>query len=80
MIVILQQTEHETFKRGGIDLYVDKKLSLREALCGFEFVLEHLDGRKLSIKQPPGKVIAPGTCVRLQRVNYTSTSKACYCP
>ena len=63
LIVILQQMDHDTLKRQGIDLFVDKKISLREALCGFDFELVHLDGRKLNIKCPPGEVLSPGVCV-----------------
>lgn len=30
-------------------------------MCGFCFVLRHLDGRELAIKSPPGQVIEPGS-------------------
>ncbi len=60
VIVILQQMDHTTFKRNDIDLFVEKKVSLVKALCGFSFVLEHLDGRKLLVKCPPGDVLSPG--------------------
>ncbi|KAF9625133.1 hypothetical protein IFM89_019222 [Coptis chinensis] len=33
--------------------------SLRKALCGFNFVLSHLDARKLLIKSQPGEVVKP---------------------
>ncbi|KAF4317567.1 hypothetical protein BBO99_00006798 [Phytophthora kernoviae] len=36
-----------------------KKISLVEALCGFEMIVEHLDGRHLHIKTRPGEVIKP---------------------
>ncbi|KAL8542712.1 hypothetical protein ACS0TY_003550 [Phlomoides rotata] len=54
MVFVLQQKEHPTFKRKSYDLYVEHDLSLREALCGFQFVLTHLDGRQLLIKSDPG--------------------------
>ena len=60
MIVILQQMDHPTFKRKDMDLIVEKKISLREALCGFKFTFEHLDGRKMCLTCSPGEVIAPG--------------------
>jgi DnaJ homolog subfamily A member 2 len=54
---IIQEKEHETFKRKGADLLVSKNLSLNEALCGFVWKLKHLDGREVIIKSKPGEVI-----------------------
>ncbi|KNA05908.1 hypothetical protein SOVF_185980 [Spinacia oleracea] len=59
IVIVLQEKEHARFKRKFDDLYVDHKLSLTEALCGFQFVLTHLDGRQLLIKSNPGEVIKP---------------------
>ena len=58
---IVQEKEHSLFKRKGADLLVTKTLSLNEALCGFEFVITHLDGREIVIKSRPGEVIKPET-------------------
>lgn len=58
---IVQEKEHEIFKRKGADLLITKTLSLNEALCGFEWSLEHLDGRTIIIKSRPGEVIKPET-------------------
>ncbi|GAA0163458.1 chaperone [Lithospermum erythrorhizon] len=59
MVFVLQQKEHPTFKRKDEDLFVEHTLSLTEALCGFHFILSHLDGRRLLIKSKPGEVIKP---------------------
>lgn len=56
---IIQEKEHETFKRKGADLLITKTLSINEALCGFEWVVKHLDGREIAIKSKPGEVIRP---------------------
>jgi len=61
VIIILQEKEHETFQRRNHDLFCVYNLGLTEALCGFEFTLKQLDGRDLVIKNPPGKVIEPGS-------------------
>ncbi|CAH9070735.1 unnamed protein product [Cuscuta europaea] len=59
VVFVLQQKEHPKFKRKGDDLFVDHTLSLTEALCGFTFILTHLDGRQLLIKSKPGEVVKP---------------------
>ncbi|KAI9094252.1 hypothetical protein K1719_026834 [Acacia pycnantha] len=59
IVFVLQQKEHPKFKRKGEDLFVEHTLSLTEALCGFQFVLTHLDGRQLIIKSNPGEVVKP---------------------
>ncbi|GMH31929.1 hypothetical protein Nepgr_033773 [Nepenthes gracilis] len=50
IVFVLQQKDHSKFKRKGDDLFYEHTLSLTEALCGFKFVLTHLDGRQLLIK------------------------------
>ncbi|OMO89040.1 hypothetical protein CCACVL1_08050 [Corchorus capsularis] len=59
IVFVLQQKDHPRFKRKGEDLFVEHTLSLTEALCGFQFVLTHLDGRQLLIKSQPGEVVKP---------------------
>merc|ERR1712228_853633 len=59
VVFVLKQQEHADFKRRGADLFIERKISLVEALCGFELELTHLDGRKLLIKTSPGEIIKP---------------------
>jgi DnaJ family protein A protein 2 len=54
---IVQEKQHELFKRKGADLLVTKALSLNEALCGFEWKITHLDKREVIIKSKPGEII-----------------------
>uniref|UniRef100_A0A7S2QZ80 J domain-containing protein n=1 Tax=Eucampia antarctica TaxID=49252 RepID=A0A7S2QZ80_9STRA len=56
---IVQEKEHALFKRKGADLLVTKTLSLNEALCGFEWKIEHLDKREIIIQSKAGEVIKP---------------------
>lgn len=60
VIIILQMREHEKFQRSGDDLYMSHSVTLTEALCGFNILIRHLDGRDLLVKHPPGQVIKPG--------------------
>lgn len=55
----LHEHPHEHFKRKNQNLLYVKKLSLVEALTGFEFTIPHLNGRTLSVKSAPGEIICP---------------------
>jgi DnaJ family protein A protein 2 len=59
VVFVLKQEDHKDFKRKGADLFIERKISLVEALCGFEMTLTHLDGRKLFIKTSPGEIVKP---------------------
>lgn len=56
---LVQEKEHEFFKRKGNDLFMEKTLSLTEALCGFCFTFTHLDGRVVKCESKPGEVVKP---------------------
>eukprot|EP00697_Spironema_sp_BW2_P007887 gnl/Spiro4/22316_TR10988_c0_g1_i1.p1 gnl/Spiro4/22316_TR10988_c0_g1~~gnl/Spiro4/22316_TR10988_c0_g1_i1.p1 ORF type:complete len:416 (+),score=81.79 gnl/Spiro4/22316_TR10988_c0_g1_i1:73-1320(+) len=60
VVIILKTTPHEKFKRTGNDLHMEHPLTLVEALCGTQFIITHLDGRKLLIDIPAGSVVKPG--------------------
>jgi len=57
VIIVVQQKEHETFKRKGADLVIPMEISLTEALCGFTRTITHLDNRTLKIEVPAGQVV-----------------------
>ena len=59
VVFVLQEQPHAEYKRKGDDLFLERTISLGEALCGFSMELEALDGRKLIIKSKPGEVIKP---------------------
>jgi len=48
------------FTRKERDLIMEQRISLATALTGGQFVVTHLDNRKLLIKINPGEVIKPG--------------------
>jgi len=45
--------------RKGLDLIYKKTITLKEALCGFSFDLEYIDGRKFKINNKQGNIIVP---------------------
>lgn len=54
--------EHPLFKRRENDLIYKKKISLKEALCGFSFELQHLNGKMLFLNNKSNRtIITPDT-------------------
>jgi len=47
------------FKRNGLDLIIERKISLKEALCGFSFVLKYVNGKSYTINNNPGSIVTP---------------------
>jgi DnaJ-class molecular chaperone len=45
----VQLINNTKFKRHGTDLIYTKKISLKEALCGFVVEIDHLNGKRLSL-------------------------------
>ena len=46
--VVIHIKNNSSFERDGLDLLYNKKISLKEALCGFSFELEHINQKKLA--------------------------------
>lgn len=62
MLLTLQQQEHAEFRRvSAVDLLVQRRILLAEALCGGRVELRHLDGRLIRLASPEGHVIRPDT-------------------
>ena len=49
--IIIDIDIHPIFTRDGDDLQIERSILLSEAICGYEFVLRHLDGNKYLINQ-----------------------------
>lgn len=54
VIVVVAVRKNKIFTRKGADLYMDKEITLLEALTGVNFTIMHLDGKIIRIKNPPG--------------------------
>lgn len=59
IVFVLFEEDHPTFTRKEADLYVERSITLSEALAGFSFEVTHLDGRRLRIKSKSGEVMQP---------------------
>jgi len=66
IILVIKQKEHERFQRSGNDLLCHVKITLIEALAGFDKIIAlHLDGRGIHVSHPAGEVIKPGDIRRI---------------
>jgi DnaJ-class molecular chaperone len=61
IIVFLNQKKHDLFQRRDDDLLLNKRITLRDCLCGFAFSIPLLDGRTVVFQLPVGEVIPPNT-------------------
>lgn len=59
VIYVLQVQKHHVFERKGPHLFMKKTIMLKDALCGVEFIVEHLDKRIISIKTGNKEIIEP---------------------
>lgn len=56
IVIVLDEKEHEVFRRSSDNLIMRMELTLTEALCGFQKTIKTLDGRLLVISTLPGEV------------------------
>ena len=60
--------EHALFKRNGLDILVEKNITIKEALCGFVFDIEHINGKKFSFNSSSGNIIRDGLIKTIPRL------------
>jgi DnaJ family protein A protein 2 len=66
VVIVLRESPHRTFKRDGSHLYVEKKISLKEALCGFQIQIEHFNKRVVTVRSNPGEnIIGQGQIMKI---------------
>lgn len=65
LIVVLAQTKHDTFERKESHLMMKRTITLEEALCGFEYMITHLDGHQVCIRRNRGEITTPGSTFRV---------------
>jgi DnaJ-class molecular chaperone len=63
--IIIQLIPHELFERNGLDIIFIKSISLKEALLGFSFMLNHINSKTYNI-----------TCTEIIHFNYEKIKPA----
>jgi hypothetical protein len=60
-IKIFIKIENDTdFRRSGLDLLLEKTITVKEALCGFSFELKYITGKTYTITNNSGNIINHG--------------------
>ena len=52
-------TNETGFKRVGLDLILEKNISLKESLCGFIFEINYINGKSYTLNNNKGNIIPP---------------------
>jgi len=60
VVIRLQTKKHAEIARIHNDLITDKRISLLDALCGFQITVNHLSGEKMTIRSAKGSIAKPG--------------------
>ena len=50
VVIVVDEQPHKLFKRKGADLFMEKEITLLEALTGCNFVIDFLDGSKFRVQ------------------------------
>ena len=71
-IKIFVKIENNTdFKRSGLDLLLEKTITLKEALCGFSFELKYITGKIYTITNNSGNIIYNGYRKTIPNMGFT---------
>ena len=51
---------HATFERKGLNMIYNHTITFKESICGFEYLLQYIDGAPLKLKSSRGNIIQNG--------------------
>lgn len=75
-IKIFIKVQNDTpFKRVGLDILLEKKITLKESLCGFSFDIIHLSRKSFTLNNNKGNIIHPEYKKIYQGMGFTKGSK-----
>jgi DnaJ-class molecular chaperone len=57
--IIIEVQNDSEYIRTGLNLMIDKTISLKDALCGFAFELKYLNGKSYTITNKEGSIVVP---------------------
>lgn len=60
VVIVVEEKQHDRFRREGNDLWYEGEIDLLTALGGGSFAIQHLDDRALVVNLIPGEIIKHG--------------------
>jgi DnaJ family protein A protein 2 len=60
VVIRVATTKHPDLTRIHNDLITEKRISLTDALCGFQIEVNHLSGERMTIRSAKGSIAKPG--------------------
>ena len=57
--IFVKIKNESVFKRSGLDLVLEKTISLKESLCGFTFEINYINGKSYTLNNNKGNIIPP---------------------
>ena len=73
--VHLKVHPHDKFSRDGMNLIFKKEVSFKESLCGFDFVLEHINDKNMKLSSSRGNIIQNGDKKILKGLGFNRNDK-----
>ena len=56
----IKVASNNVYERKGLNLIYTQTVSFKESICGFAYIMQHIDGSKLNLKSSRGNVIQNG--------------------
>jgi len=58
IVITIQNTT--IFKREGLNLHMERDITLKDSLCGFDFIINHISGKQLRFNSDAGSPLKDG--------------------
>lgn len=66
LMVKINIKKHSVYKREGADLFMEKKITLKQALLGFTFPVKTLDSSSFTVSSTKGEIISSGMVMTIK--------------
>lgn len=66
--VVIKIVNDTIFVRDGLNLVLNKSITLKQAICGINFNIQHLSGKSYTIKN--NKIVSPGTSTFINNLGF----------